>query len=318
MTTVWIRRGSTEPSAFWRYSMVTWVFPSGRNHQSSPLLRTSVRVFPRRVAIECVSGMQSSVSSVAYPNMMPWSPAPTSISSLPTCTPPAMSGDCLLMRTRTSHDLWLKPLLSTDARSSTKELNPISSTTPRGGAGDKAGDRGCFEGAAVLSAAAGPLEVLRYYNWAPNGAPTVQARLLSRQRGADTLVRLEYCTHPHHPEGACVATDVEFAVECRPAQPGVAVALDRAAPRARWDPAPEGPAVSWAFPRLEARRSGELRAVLRNARPGSLRARVGLRRAGGRPVVALRAAGEACAPGGALAPLPPASFLAREAIAVLP
>ena len=187
-----------------------------------------------------------------------------------------------------------------------------------GGGGEKAGDRGCFEGAAVLSAAAGPLEVLRYYNWAPNGAPTVQARLLSRQRGADTLVRLEYCTHPRLPEGACVATDVEFAVECRPAQPGVAVALDRAAPRARWDPAPEGPAVSWAFPRLEARRSGELRAVLRNARPGSLRARVGLRRAGGRPVVALRAAGEACAPGGALAPLPPASFLAREAIAVLP
>merc|ERR1719476_463195 len=39
---------------------------------------------------------------------MPWSPAPTSISSLPTCTPPAMSGLCLLMRTSTSQVLSLK------------------------------------------------------------------------------------------------------------------------------------------------------------------------------------------------------------------
>merc|ERR1719498_311253 len=30
-------------------------------------------------------GLQSSVSSLAYPNMMPWSAAPTSSSSLPTC-----------------------------------------------------------------------------------------------------------------------------------------------------------------------------------------------------------------------------------------
>ena len=188
-----------------------------------------------------------------------------------------------------------------------------------GGVEKEEGVAVCFEGAAVLSAAAGPFEVLRYYNWAPNGAPTVQARLRSQQRGADTLIRLEFCTHPRLPEGACVATDIEFAVECRPAEPGGEVGLDRAAPRARWHPSLEAPTVCWAFPRLEARRSGELRAVLRNARPGSLRARVGLRRAGGRPVVALRAAGEAPAPpGGALAPLAPASFLSREAIAVLP
>ena len=31
---------------------------------------------------------------------MPWSPAPTSRSSLPTCTPPTMSGLCLLMVNR--------------------------------------------------------------------------------------------------------------------------------------------------------------------------------------------------------------------------
>ena len=30
------------------------------------------------VASECVSGMSSGVSSVAYPNMWPWSPAPIS------------------------------------------------------------------------------------------------------------------------------------------------------------------------------------------------------------------------------------------------
>merc|ERR1719326_2617676 len=42
--------------------------------------------------------MQSAVSSVAYPNIMPWSPAPTSRSSFPTWTPPAMSGLCLLIR----------------------------------------------------------------------------------------------------------------------------------------------------------------------------------------------------------------------------
>merc|ERR1719191_2443816 len=62
------------------------------------------------VAIEWVKGMQSSVSSLAYPNMIPWSPAPRSISSLPTCTPPAISGLCLLMRTMTSHVLSLIPL----------------------------------------------------------------------------------------------------------------------------------------------------------------------------------------------------------------
>merc|ERR1719272_707937 len=46
MTTVWILCGSTDPSSFCRYSIVTCVFPSGRNHHNLPLLRTSVSVLP--------------------------------------------------------------------------------------------------------------------------------------------------------------------------------------------------------------------------------------------------------------------------------
>merc|ERR1719321_1539659 len=65
MTTVWIDRGSTEPSAFWRYSIVTCVLPSGRSHQRWPLLRTSVSFLPKRVAKRWVRGMQTSVSSDA-------------------------------------------------------------------------------------------------------------------------------------------------------------------------------------------------------------------------------------------------------------
>ena len=46
-------------------------------------------------------GHTSSVSSVAYPNMMPWSPAPISSTDLPMWTPWAMSGDCSSMATIT-------------------------------------------------------------------------------------------------------------------------------------------------------------------------------------------------------------------------
>lgn len=182
-------------------------------------------------------------------------------------------------------------------------------------AGDPGADETVFEGAVVLSPRGGPLEVLRYYNWATNGAPTVQARLLSRARGAATLLLLQYVTHPRLPEGSVVATDVEFVVMYAAAEgPGDgAVELEKAAPHARWDPL-RG-AVSWTFPQLEARACGTLRAVLRgDLHPGSLRARVALRRAG-RPVVALHAGGEAAA--GALAPLAP-SFLSRESLLVLP
>ena len=63
--------------------------------------------------------------------MMPWSPAPTSRSDLPTCTPPAMSGDCLLMRTSTSHESHERPFESTDERSSTNDEKPILRTWAR-------------------------------------------------------------------------------------------------------------------------------------------------------------------------------------------
>ena len=53
----------------------------------------------RRVDIECVRSVTSSVSSLECPiNVVSWSPAPTSRSSRPTLTPPAMSGPCLLIR----------------------------------------------------------------------------------------------------------------------------------------------------------------------------------------------------------------------------
>ena len=92
MTTVCLFLGSTDPSSRCTYSIVTRVVPSRRNHQRSQFLHTSVHVFLQRVAMECVCGMASSVSSLAYLNMMTWSPAPTSRSSLPTCcTPLAIS-----------------------------------------------------------------------------------------------------------------------------------------------------------------------------------------------------------------------------------
>merc|ERR1719245_408030 len=45
MTIVWNFKGSTDPSAFCKYSMVTCVLPSGRSHHNRPLLRTSVNFF---------------------------------------------------------------------------------------------------------------------------------------------------------------------------------------------------------------------------------------------------------------------------------
>ena len=58
-----------------------------------------VSQFPsRRVDIECVRGITSSISSLEYPKRASWSTVPTSRSSLPTLTPPSMSGLCLFMR----------------------------------------------------------------------------------------------------------------------------------------------------------------------------------------------------------------------------
>ncbi len=56
-TTVSTRTG-TSPS----YSTVTWVFPSGSTHPSSPFLRTSARRSDSRCAISIGSGISVAVS----------------------------------------------------------------------------------------------------------------------------------------------------------------------------------------------------------------------------------------------------------------
>jgi len=62
--------------------------------------KTSLSTFSSVDSI--IMSMRPSVSSLMLQNRMPWSPAPTFISSLPTCMPPTMSGLSLLMRTKTS------------------------------------------------------------------------------------------------------------------------------------------------------------------------------------------------------------------------
>ena len=54
-------------------------------------LAASVRFFPSRVAIECVSSMAFPASPLAYPNVTPWSLLSTSRSFLPTRIPSAWS-----------------------------------------------------------------------------------------------------------------------------------------------------------------------------------------------------------------------------------
>jgi hypothetical protein len=59
--------------------MVTWDLPSGRKKSSAPFLLTWVR---RRVSLWAYMmgmGISSGVSSVANPNISPWSPAPWSL-----------------------------------------------------------------------------------------------------------------------------------------------------------------------------------------------------------------------------------------------
>ena len=54
-------------------------------------------------ASEIGRGISSGVSLQAYPNIMPWSPAP------PVSTPMAISPDCLLMLEMTAQVLESKP-----------------------------------------------------------------------------------------------------------------------------------------------------------------------------------------------------------------
>jgi hypothetical protein len=84
---------------------VAWTFvvqPHGRVVRAEAGRTTAVAVgatvtaswrsVARRCVMRCASwigiGISASVSSVAYPNIIPWSPAP------PVSTPIAMSGDC--------------------------------------------------------------------------------------------------------------------------------------------------------------------------------------------------------------------------------
>ena len=72
---------STVESAFGRpssYTTDTWVLPSGRRYSIVPSLRTAASCFASRCASQIGMGMRSGVSSHAYPNIIPWSPAPTS------------------------------------------------------------------------------------------------------------------------------------------------------------------------------------------------------------------------------------------------
>ncbi len=83
-----------------------------------PFLRTSDNRRDSRCARWIGSGINSGVSSHAYPNISPWSPAPcrSSSSSSPSTrfsyavsTPCAMSGDCEPMDTETPHEAPSKP-----------------------------------------------------------------------------------------------------------------------------------------------------------------------------------------------------------------
>ena len=88
------------------YSIVTCVLPSGRRYGSWPLLRASASRRAIRCASAIGSGISSGVSRQANPNIIPWSPAPSSNAgaassrtSSAESTPCAMSGDCSLIET---------------------------------------------------------------------------------------------------------------------------------------------------------------------------------------------------------------------------
>ena len=79
---------------------------------TTPALRTSARRLASRCAIAIGSGISSSVSRHAKPNIMPWSPAPSvsrssaewpSRCSSASSTPRAMSGDCSWIAVMTPH-----------------------------------------------------------------------------------------------------------------------------------------------------------------------------------------------------------------------
>lgn len=99
-TTVCTLSGSRKP-LFCLYSTVTCVFVSGSNHGIDPFRWHSPISWFNLWDKTTVRGISSSVSSVAYPNINPWSPAPISSTFLPTWTPWAISGLCCSTATKT-------------------------------------------------------------------------------------------------------------------------------------------------------------------------------------------------------------------------
>ena len=85
------------------YSTVTWLLPSGRR-KSSPARRAFASWRVTACAYWIGAGMSSVVSSQAYPNIIPWSPAP------PVSTPWPMSLDCWSTATSTPQVFPSKPI----------------------------------------------------------------------------------------------------------------------------------------------------------------------------------------------------------------
>ena len=125
-----------------RYSTVTWLLPSGRRNFRSPRRAlASWRV--SRCASAMGRGISSGVSSQAYPNIIPWSPAPCSLPA-PESTPMAISRDCCSTATITAQlrasnpiEPSLKPMRSTVRRTmfgysrrARVVISPIRSTNP--------------------------------------------------------------------------------------------------------------------------------------------------------------------------------------------
>ena len=99
ITTVSTRTGLS----FSSYSTVTCDLASGRRYEISPDLRKSANFFTNLWESEIGNGINSGVSSIAKPNINPWSPAPIKSSgswstfprtSSASLTPCAISGDC--------------------------------------------------------------------------------------------------------------------------------------------------------------------------------------------------------------------------------
>ncbi len=79
------------------YSTVTWDLPSGRRKSICPFRLAWESRMTSRWASVSGSGISSSVSRTAKPNIRPWSPAP------PVSTPWAMSEDCGSIEEMTAH-----------------------------------------------------------------------------------------------------------------------------------------------------------------------------------------------------------------------